>query len=502
MGFLVGYSALHWLLLANLEWVPLSDDLRDFWLPISLSWLPVLLWLRHRIRLLKWGTRDDPFLGCVGAWILISVPTMIAQQYVETAAGKITRMEQISQIDARPPTRFYAVHDAIVDKAHAHRWTHTSTSGRYSENWDMSVYYVMPLLDSRGAISLAKRSVWLGTRYRHQISNRLSPEEKHVQLDSFVQRSAQAFAKDDFKGISYFSVAGNNGDTKRFVSAINLGGAPKSRDEIVILESHYEAFEARGGHKLTWLLGSVGAGIGLWFIFVLSLKMHPERSREWESGKRSRSKELEVALAMLIPRRGCFVTPVLLDLNLLVWMVMVVCGVEVLSASATDLLAWGGVRDANVHAGEIWRLVTSLFVHASVIHLVNNMVALVLLGMLVERAFGSWLFANVYLVTGLVASVASLMWHPDVVSVGASGCIFGIAGFGLVLLLVKKKRFSAARPLLLKSAAVYLGLNLLLGAILPGIDLTAHIAGFLTGAILGLIVSPGVGDQPLQAVSR
>ncbi len=78
-------------------------------------------------------------MGYLGAWMLIFGPTIIAQQYVEEAAGKITRVERISQIDALPPSRFYAVHDDAVDKAHAHRWTRTSTSGRYSENLDMSV---------------------------------------------------------------------------------------------------------------------------------------------------------------------------------------------------------------------------------------------------------------------------------------------------------------------------------------------------------------------------
>jgi rhomboid protease GluP len=148
-----------------------------------------------------------------------------------------------------------------------------------------------------------------------------------------------------------------------------------------------------------------------------------------------------------------------------------------------------------VQAGELWRLLTSLFVHTGLLHLANNMIILVLLGILVERTFGTGWFAGVYLTTGLASGLASILWHADTVSAGASGCLFGVAGFGLALLLVKRKRFSGVRPMLLKTAGVFLGINLVIGAVMPGVDLVAHVAGFVCGSIIGLIASPAISDR-------
>jgi rhomboid protease GluP len=91
-----------------------------------------------------------------------------------------------------------------------------------------------------------------------------------------------------------------------------------------------------------------------------------------------------------------------------------------------------------------------------------------------------------YLLCGLGGSVASLYVHPDTVSVGASGSIFGLFGILLALTAFGDKRLAGARQMIFINGAIFVGLNLVLGAITPGIDNAAHAGGLAMGLALGI----------------
>ncbi len=121
------------------------------------------------------------------------------------------------------------------------------------------------------------------------------------------------------------------------------------------------------------------------------------------------------------------VTITLVALNL-VFGVMVISGVPLLDPDAETLFNWGGNYAANTLTGEGWRLVTCTFVHAGAIHLAVNMWVLVTYGPIAERAYGNLGFFVLYMLSGVSASVISMWWNPTVVSVRASGAIFGVTG--------------------------------------------------------------------------
>jgi membrane associated rhomboid family serine protease len=99
----------------------------------------------------------------------------------------------------------------------------------------------------------------------------------------------------------------------------------------------------------------------------------------------------------------------------------------------------------------------------------------------------------VYIVAGLLASAASLWWHANTVSVGASGAIFGLYGFFLALLLLKVFS-SELTKLFLISTAVFIGYNLLMG-ITGGIDNAAHIGGLLSGFLMDCAMAPSLRNR-------
>ena len=141
-------------------------------------------------------------------------------------------------------------------------------------------------------------------------------------------------------------------------------------------------------------------------------------------------------------------------------------------------------------SGQWWRLVTYMFLHSGVMHIAFNMWCLWDLGALCESLYGRWTFAAIYLITGVGGGVASLGWNPNVLSVGASGAIFGLAGALVASLYLGE--FSLPRAVTsgpLRSLLFFIGFNVVLGNFLGGIDNACHIGGLVSGAILGALIA-------------
>lgn len=196
---------------------------------------------------------------------------------------------------------------------------------------------------------------------------------------------------------------------------------------------------------------------------------------------------------LLLPSRDYFVTPVLVGLNVLVFIAMVGSGVNFFMPSVESLVLWGGNLKALTLDGQQWRLLTNIFVHGGIFHLLMNLYALLYIGSLLERNFGKLNYLLVYLISGLVASISSLLTYETMVSVGASGAIFGVYGLFLALLLFKVIRIpDEVRRNLIPSTLFFIGFNVLYGFAKDGIDNAAHLGGLLSGFALGLVFMPAL----------
>ncbi|RME46002.1 MAG: rhomboid family intramembrane serine protease [Deltaproteobacteria bacterium] len=164
-----------------------------------------------------------------------------------------------------------------------------------------------------------------------------------------------------------------------------------------------------------------------------------------------------------------------------------------LEGTGIDLVPWGAQQNRYVLAGEYWRILTANFLHGGWIHLLLNAYGLYYLGTFYETLFGSWRFALVYLLSGIGAGIATLLFiGPQAASVGASGAIFGIAGalFSAMIVLQRLER-GEVQPLLYKAMAIFLGINALFAFFInhsgafAQINSAAHVGGFVTGYVLG-----------------
>jgi membrane associated rhomboid family serine protease len=139
---------------------------------------------------------------------------------------------------------------------------------------------------------------------------------------------------------------------------------------------------------------------------------------------------------------------------------------------------------------EPWRMMTTMFVHStsSVFHILFNGYSLFILGTLVERLIGPNRFVTLFLFSGFGGSVLVSLLSPTSAVVGASGAIFGLFG----ALFVIQRSFGGANVQLL----IVLGLNLVMGFIVPGISWQAHIGGLITGAVVANIMVKTRGEEP------
>ena len=194
-----------------------------------------------------------------------------------------------------------------------------------------------------------------------------------------------------------------------------------------------------------------------------------------------------------VPSKTYLVTPVLLYLNVFVFLCMVLLGISPLSPSVPDLFLWGGNLRLAVVNGQWWRLLTYQFLHGGIMHLLMNMFALLYIGLMLEPLLGKFRFASAYLLTGICAGLISIVVHANSVGVGASGAIFGMYGV-FVAMLTTKHIEKTARNTMLRSILFFVVLNLLSG-IQGNTDNAAHIGGLVSGMIIGYAYYPGVSND-------
>jgi rhomboid protease GluP len=196
------------------------------------------------------------------------------------------------------------------------------------------------------------------------------------------------------------------------------------------------------------------------------------------------------------PTKGYFISPILLFVNVGLFVLMVAFGGNAFLPENETLLNWGANWKPATLDGEWWRLLTCCFLHIGVLHMVMNMYALVYIGRMLEPRLGTKRFVAAYFLTGIAASVISLWWHDNTISAGASGAIFGLYGVFLAMLttnLIEKSE----RMSMLSSVGFFVAYNLFYG-LKGGVDNAAHIGGLLSGLIIGYSFYPSLkkNDEP------
>lgn len=189
------------------------------------------------------------------------------------------------------------------------------------------------------------------------------------------------------------------------------------------------------------------------------------------------------------------VTNLFLVIQIIVYLLMTLMGG---SENPYVLMAFGAKVNGLVALGQYWRLVTPIFIHIGIAHLVMNSLFLYYLGNEMERILGSGRFFVIYLLSGIMGNVCSFAFS-NALSAGASTSLFGL--FGVILYLAYKHSYVRSFDYLGKTYGPLIILNVIFGFLNSGVDNFGHIGGLLGGFLVTAIVSFH-GDQNTKLVER
>jgi len=169
-------------------------------------------------------------------------------------------------------------------------------------------------------------------------------------------------------------------------------------------------------------------------------------------------------------------------------------------ALTTVLTLYGAKDNGLILQGQYWRFVTPIFLHLNALHVGMNMFNLLVLGIFLERILGHLRFLLIYLVTGVIGTIASFYFAPQEISVGASGAIFGLVGaYSAFVLIHRRALVYGGLPSLLWLVFV-IGANLSVGLFIPNVDNYAHVGGLVSGCLLGWWFAPLYRPAPDQTL--
>src|SRR5262245_37903059 len=189
------------------------------------------------------------------------------------------------------------------------------------------------------------------------------------------------------------------------------------------------------------------------------------------------------------------VTIALIGLNVVIFFITVSHG---LLQSEPGILRAGALSRDLVFGGEIWRLLSAMFLHGSLEHLFGNGVGLFILGMAAEHAYGKLEMAGIYFIAGLSGSVFSVLINPGP-AVGASGAIFGLLGAMIIFFCKYHAAFHLRDKRIGNVLLIWAAYSVVTAYFIPFVDNAAHVGGLIGGAFSGYWLTPRLMKLSLPA---
>lgn len=488
-----GYTFVHWLLLYQLNVLFLKDHFVEFFIPAALILFAIYVWLRTRIAILELHKKngDDGyyFFYQVMVFIAIMVPTCIAQGYVTKSTGNLRHLSSMSELYDHAPEKYYSTARLYMDKDNVGVVSDFGTAQK-GQKFVMSLYLAVPVYaEPEDVENRVIPYAWYGVKYQHSIRNSLRHEDKVTEFNNFAASIEEEFKWADIYKFDYLRREGNTNDRDLYEKAARSSSAFVNIDApVVIFTPQTGDFATRTGSTFEWIFYSFGIGAVVFFLMISFPRIAEEELAAFHGNNKAML--ANAVRLMLLPfklERRFFVTPILIGINILIFLIMTLLYQDPIEFNIDTLIRWGAHSHNLVLVnGEWWRLLTSTMIHAGLGHVLMNMIALYLGGAFLEHIVGRWRVVVVYITTGLFSSLCSVFWYDNTVSVGASGAIMGL--YGAVAAFCVTKYLSASEKTDFLVFFIIFVVSSFLYGLMGDVDNAAHIGGLLSGFIIGLIM--------------
>lgn len=486
----VGVGLLRWILTFGLGVEVIKEDMLDVFIPATLAVVIVWLALRKCFRIIR---EDDSkradwrsLLQFI-TWGAMSAMMMLSQSYVMHRFSSLQRVDNIDQIGAHTPQRYYQIDKFSLRPFSMGSYVNNRTIGRSRTDLRFTAYVVFPFAQSSNA--------WYALRYSTTIRYG-SDEQVDREFAVFLKDCDRKIAEHDFQRDHIFERVPPSDDRDGFLRAIEGqrdGTAVATSSDAVILRPMSDGYVDKSDQRLKWVFLT----FGIWLLLIsILLKFAPindkiltKKLTQRKTKTSTSDNSGEFFRLILIPNGSNWSTALIIDVILLYFVVMTFGGVNPLTASSQELFEWGALRGGSLADGEWWRIITSMFMHANAMHLFGNLVALGLAIFFAVNLFGLHRVAIIFLLTGICAgTTAALLFEGTYV--GSSGAVMGLTGAVFAIYAIQWRSIVEQTGIdlgMLLWLVLMAALTLLMG-ISSGISNTAHITGLITGAIMGVML--------------
>ncbi len=291
IGFIGVYTFLHWFLFIYLNLFSIPE-LIDLYILAGASMITalvcVIIWSKTKFKKIDIDVKSlsKSTWKYVYSTILLMIllfPTMYAQSYVETASGKLTNLDHISQINQQTSTKYYSLKNYSIDKENIGVYkkqyiSYSNAKWVHVENLNWNIYFVLPICENNVVIT-NNCPAWLGILYHNTIKNisSVSEQEKNQKWKEFVDASYKDVYDKKTQDFVYLQRANNDSFIEGYNKAIKDIKEIDSKSDPILLPV-YSPFETRNNINLLLIVGYYFS-IALFFLFILIISNFKRKTK-------------------------------------------------------------------------------------------------------------------------------------------------------------------------------------------------------------------------------
>jgi len=367
--------------------------------------------------------------------LALVIPLVLSQNYLSKAAYEVIEVDSLSDIRYYPKQKYFRVDNFEPLKLESVSYIETQVvSGRYFDSKLHIDYYIATPFT-------AADNIWLGTSY-------------HTKYDNRADQSIKGHEAKDFSTISYFEKLKSSNQRSGYLHTISTANRQSSLPPL-ILKPETGLLADNLDRNFVWGFGSFFIGMVLCLLLVaccLLLVLAAEFDSQEKKGtqkhiqkqkpvkKRAPVSDVTKSLvAWLRSNKERPATLVLILTCIAAFILTVFMGMDIIDPLSRQVNSVGGLTMNALQAGKYWRVVTSLFVHVGIMHLVMSLGMLFATGYILEKVLGSLRFSMAFFICGIFANVLGVLYF-DMDMAGVWGATFSL--FGIAIPLVAFKVFN------------------------------------------------------------
>jgi len=479
---------LHISIINNIDVIKMDEDLLIYWIPFILTVLVVRIALYPELKLLMYNGKKFAYLYFVLTILFISVPFIILQSYISTSNDTyIANISDSIQLKENISHKFFRFKNMTVITNNYKEHLNVRFTGRFGNVLNISIYFMFPILLNGEKLV----GCWYGVALHdsHQLVLKNKSNEYIKQTYFKFKEKIREF---NFYNYNYLEKIGYSKTRNNFIKALNNNNLENTVIFVPRMESLYE----RNNKKRTALLVILIQGTFLYFFLLLISKYEYKNRLKKHDDYFLKIKEYIVIIKYL-PFVNSFTIRIVISLILLFFIQSIKFG-SFFDFNIEQLYKWGGLSYASIVNYEYWRLISYMFIHANLMHLIQNIIILTFFGLLLENFISNINLLFIYSVSGILSGLFTVLHNKNVFLMGASGAIFGVVG-ALAYISFLRQDAKFIKNILIP----FFIINFSLSLFTPSISFYTHILGFLIGGILELfVILTGYDQKTISRIKR